>query len=543
MKVLVIDAFAEGEMKFNLQIGVGPRLIATVISESGVECDLVWFRRIHKNPKILRNYDLILVSGFTASNELIESLSKLASIENPSAVKILGGPIAFDPNDYFKESEFDISVVGEGEKAIVELIKSGFDRGLMKDIKGIAFKDGNEVVYTGQRPPLDKKELARIPDTKYVKAYPFYKFARVTVECVRGCSNFNRPKLELADGTICIECGNCETKDLKERLQCPVEIQPGCGYCCVPHIFGPPRSREKEAIKKEIQSLIDVGVSKISLTAPDLLDYKREELVAGEPLTDPFWPEPNYDEIEKLLSSISALEEVNESVFISLDELKPTLLNERILKILAKHLPGSPLVLVCESGSHGQLNELGRPFPVEKNVELTRIARKLGLIPLTFFINWLPNQTQERTNQTLQLMEKLEQAGCKRMLCYRLAALPATAFYGMKIYEDAELNIPILKKAEELNLKSTMQYLGRELDVVVVKENHKFKPKMKGKKRGSKKGRSFDGALGFLENDSGIFSPLFYIVNAEEKLKTNQKVRVIVDKILSPRAVRASPCD
>jgi radical SAM superfamily enzyme YgiQ (UPF0313 family) len=543
MKAVVIDAFIEGEKEFNLQIGVGPRLIATVISESGVECDLVWFRRVYENPEILKDFDLIFVSGFTTSRETIDSICKIASDKNPEGVKILGGPVAFDPNDYFKESEFDISVVGEGEKTIVELINSGFDRELMKSVKGIAFKDDSEVVYTGPRASLDKKELNRIPDTKYVRAYPFYKFARVSVECVRGCSNFNRPRIELADGTKCIECGNCESDDLKKRMHCPVDIQPGCGYCCVPHIFGPPRSRAKETIIKEIQGLIDEGVSKISLCAPDLLDYKREELLNDEPLTDPFWPEPNYGEIEELLSSIAALKGVNESVFISIDELKPSLLNDRILEMIARYLPGSPIVLVCETGSQDQLTELGRPFPVEKNVELTKKARGLGLMPMTFFINWLPNQTPERTNQTLQLMEKLDRAGCVRMLCYRLAALPATAFHGMRIEEEGGMNIPIFKKAEELNLKNSRQYLGRETEVVIVKENHEFKPKKKGKGSGSKKAGSFKCALGFLERDSGIFSPIFCITAAEGKLKTGQKVKVIADKILSPRAVRASSCN
>jgi hypothetical protein len=210
--------------------------------------------------------------------------------------------------------------------------------------------------------------------------------------------------------------------------------------------------------------------------------------------------------------------------------------------MIAKYLPGSPIVFVCESGSQDQLQELGRPFPVEKNVELTKKARELGLIPMTFFINWLPNQTSERTNQTLKFMEKLERAGCVRMLCYRLAALPATAFHGMQIEEDAELNLPILKKAKEINLKNLRQYLGKETEVVVVKGKHEFRPQRKRKGGGSKKAESFECALGFLENDSGIFSPLFCIADTEGKLKPGQKVKVKVEKVLSPRAVRASPC-
>ncbi|MFQ5887815.1 MAG: B12-binding domain-containing radical SAM protein, partial [Candidatus Hydrothermarchaeales archaeon] len=447
MRALVIDAFGEKGREINFQIGVGPRLIATVISESGVECDLAWFRMVQKKPRILKDYDVILVSGFTTSKELIDSLCKIVEDVNPKAVKILGGPIAFDPYDYFLKSDFDIAVVGEGEKTVEELLNSDFDLERLRDIRGIAFKEGNNIIFTSPRQPLEKKELDRIPDAEYVKAYPFYRFVRVSVECVRGCSNFNRPRLELADGTICIECGNCESEDSNKRIYCPEDIPPGCGYCCVPGIFGPSRSRDRAAIVEEIQNLIDVGVTKIALSAPDLLDYKREEMVPNGQLTDPFHPEPNYDEFESLLSSIAALDGVNERVFISIDELKPTLLNNRILEIIAKYLPGSTIVLVCESGSKDQLKELGRPFPVEKNIEMTRKAGELGLVPMSFFINWLPNQTPERTDETLQIMAELEEAGCQRMLCYRLAALPATAFYGMTIDENDRLNTAIFRKA------------------------------------------------------------------------------------------------
>jgi len=43
--------------------------------------------------------------------------------------------------------------------------------------------------------------------------------------------------------------------------------------------------------------------------------------------------------------------------------------DKKILKTIAKYLPGSTVILVCESGSDDQLKEIGRPFPIAKNVE------------------------------------------------------------------------------------------------------------------------------------------------------------------------------
>ncbi len=537
IEALVIDAFAENRRDLNIQIGVGPRLIATVIEETGIMCDLVWFKSVEENPEILKDYDIILVSGFTASREIVSDLLELIHNVNPCAIKIIGGPIVFDPDDYFSHSGFDMAIVGEAEQTIKELIESGFDRAAMKKIKGLAYKTDGKTVFTGYRDPVEKKELERIPDARYLSSYPHHRFSRVSVECVRGCSNFKRPTIELPDGRKCIGCKSCESEDLDERLNCPVGIPPGCGYCCVPAIFGPPRSREMAVIVKEIQGLIDAGATQIALSAPDLLDYKREELIPGDNLTDPFNPPPNYPEIEKLLYEISALKGVNENVFVSLDEIKPTLLDKRILETIARYLPGSTLILVCESGSDEQLKEIGRPFPVKKNVELTKTAEELGLVPLSFFINSLPNQTPDRTSESLVLMDQLEKAGCHRALCYKLAALPATAFHGMGIAEN-KYDKAISERAEELNTRAAKKYIGKNLDVVVIIENHVFEP---GRKKTGEQPtqKPFNCALGFLKQDPGIYSPMFIIMDPDGKIKKGSFVTVIAERVLSPRAVLA----
>lgn len=44
------------EKVLNIQISVGPRLIATVIDEMGIECDPAWFKSVEENPELLRDY-------------------------------------------------------------------------------------------------------------------------------------------------------------------------------------------------------------------------------------------------------------------------------------------------------------------------------------------------------------------------------------------------------------------------------------------------------------------------------------------------------
>ncbi|NIU85555.1 MAG: B12-binding domain-containing radical SAM protein, partial [Candidatus Thorarchaeota archaeon] len=149
------------------------------------------------------------------------------------------------------------------------------------------------------------------PSTRVISNYPLHYAARVYVETVRGCSNYNRARVGLVGG-LCSYCGECTQGSLPDRYYCPIGIPPGCGYCSVPSLFGPPKSREKTEIELEIAQLLDRGVSRIVLSAPCFLDYGRDYLVDPDPLTDPSYPEPNYSEIDDLLSSLYSLEKLKQ---------------------------------------------------------------------------------------------------------------------------------------------------------------------------------------------------------------------------------------
>ena len=109
---------------------------------------------------------------------------------------------------------------------------------------------------------------------------------------------------------------------MTERYYFPQKIPPGCGFCSVPRIFGPSRSRNKTSILREIRGLLKLGVTRIVLGGSDFLDYQKEKLVSPHLLTDPYSPEANYSEIESLLFEISKIRsETREKT--SIENVKP----------------------------------------------------------------------------------------------------------------------------------------------------------------------------------------------------------------------------
>ncbi len=534
MRAVVVDAFSGGkESGLNFHVGVAGRLITTIIRRAGVDSSLYTYMRVFEKPELLSDCDAMLVTAMTLDSEVASELSRLAVKKNPGATRILGGPIAFDPDNFFRTSSYDLAVVGEGESPLKELVRVGFKPSAAKVIEGVALKENGKVSFQPRSQFESYGVLSIVPDPKLIRAYPNFELSRIAVECVRGCSNFFRPRIRLPSGKICVECGNCTAPSLNDRLSCPSGIQPGCGYCPVPGVFGPPRSREKKSIVKEIEGLANEGATRISLTAPDILDYQREKLTAPQPLTDPFSPPANLKELEELLKSLSKIE----GITYSLEEIKPSLLTSDVLEMIAEHLPGSDISIVCESGSKEQLREIGRPFDPEKNVELTKRASELGLKPMAFFIDHLPNQTKERALETAELMSKLGSVGCRRVLCYRLAALPATSFYGMDIpSNDAEGDV-IMEKAEEINATRTGEYLNKPVKIQVAKSRHEFRSKMK--RAGKRKKSGFRCAVGFVYPDVGIYTPIVYIDDPDWEIKEGASIEVVPYAQISSRAVRA----
>ena len=476
MKPLIVDTLASGKgVRHSTRdvIGAGPRTVAGVLESKGFEPDLLTVETFLRT-NLSAVFDSLFISGMTSDLQAIQKVVRRWRRQRKGPV-LIGGPAASEPERVLSRTGGDIAVTGEGEYAILELLEAGLIDGVVPDdlesIRGISYRRGKQIHVNPLRPVSSKRVFDEFPPlTDIITSYRLYKSARVYVEAVRGCSNFHRARIG-GIGERCTYCEQCTESGLTKRYDCPMGIPPGCGYCSVPSLYGPPKSRSSALIIDEVSRLFELGVHRIVLSAPGFLDYQREALVEPMPLTDPRSPEPNYEEIERLLSGLTGLPPVvDEEASIMIENMKASLVTERAAVILGRYLKDTPVSVGFETGSDNHSRLLGRPdTPSETLVSLRRL-KEAGLKPYVYFIHGLPGQDTGTVDATVEMIDKSIEVGADRVILYRFQSLPASTFSqcpsGPPAVQDP-LSKRIYDAAQNANMNRKEDLVGERVKVVV----------------------------------------------------------------------------
>jgi radical SAM superfamily enzyme YgiQ (UPF0313 family) len=384
-------------------------------------------------------------------------------ITRPSGRVIVGGPISSNPLPVLSGLKPDILVIGEGEGTLNELL----DAGLLEEkidcsqVKGTACFVGKKPVVNLSRPPLSATEISGVfvPSTTRIVDYRAYQSARVYVEVLRGCSNFKRTTLPLPDGRECADCSNCESESTEQRLDCPEDIPAGCGFCSVPQTWGPPRSRSPDSIVQEVQDLLDLGVHKVVLEAPDFLDYYR----GIDPLTHPCEPKANIDALSDLLGRLTSLAPVEEGrVRISVENVKACLFTKEVASALSKSMKGISPNIGVETGSDDHLRRIGKCGSKGDVLAAVKTAVEHGMAPFIYLIYGLPGETPETIQESIHFMHVVAEAGAERIILYGFRALPGSAFSGFSEPSPRNpLHAELKQEAAKINRARKKEYLGK----------------------------------------------------------------------------------
>lgn len=148
--------------------GIG--YIAAVLLKKGYDVEIYNQDKFHYPKEHLREYlnenrfDVIgvgVIAGYYQYRKLMEISEAInQSVNRP--FYILGGHGPSPEPDYFlKKTKADVIVIGEGEETIVELMKTIGSNKPLSAVKGIAFRDGNDVVVNERRSLI--KDIESIP--------------------------------------------------------------------------------------------------------------------------------------------------------------------------------------------------------------------------------------------------------------------------------------------------------------------------------------------------------------------------------------------
>lgn len=465
MSVVIIDALSAGSGTRGSSrdtIGCGPRSIAGILEKYDRVCRIRRVEEIIDRPRLLRDYIHCAISGMSMDVPVIKRFIDMWKHFRPNGRILLGGPIATDWQNILQECKPDVLIVGEGEETLAELLERGiFDREVdLAGIDGIAYLRNDTPVYNGSRAFAEEDVLWKKhpPSTVRITDYRAYQASRVYVEVVRGCSNFNRTKMALPDGRECSECGNCESSDSLVRQHCPENIPPGCGFCSVPSVWGPPRSRPKESIVRETRDLVDLGVHRIVLEAPDFLDYSR----GIYPLTTPCIPPANIDAISGLLRELTRIPEIADGqCHVSIENVKACLFTEEVAGTISEILTSVSPNIGIETGSFEHAERIGKCGSPEGVLQAVRTAAKYDMRPYVYFIYGLPGENEETVRESEHMMRGLSEAGAERIILYGFRALPGSAFEDFTSASERDpLGRRLGRVAKNINRQKKDKYVG-----------------------------------------------------------------------------------
>ncbi len=463
--ILIIDALSAGSGKRRSSrdsIGCGPRSIAGIFERADLRCRIHRIESLLESPSSVRKFDHVAISAMTMDYPAVKQMLAIWRKSKSRSRILLGGPIASSPEKVLRSLKPDVLVIGEGEETLDELLSQDYltEHISLSDIKGIGFIHDNKPLVTNPRPLLTPSVLwsKYPPSTTRIVDYSVYEASKVYVETVRGCSNYQRTSLPLNDGRECSNCGNCDSKNLQDRLECPEDIPPGCGFCSVPSIWGPPRSRPIESILSEIIDLIDLGVHRIVLEAPDFLDFMR----GPSPMTDPCAPNANLDAISTLLNQILELPAVQKgTAHLSIENMKACLFTEEVAQALASVLKSTSPNIGLETGSESHSKAIGKCGSPSDVVRAVRLAKSYGMTPFVYFIYGLPGETESTVEESIKTMKMVADAGAERIILYGFRPLPSSAFADFSAPDSKyPLGERMRMEAVRINRERKVDYIG-----------------------------------------------------------------------------------
>ncbi|MDP2939855.1 MAG: radical SAM protein [Candidatus Omnitrophota bacterium] len=169
----VNDAFPAGEIFQEPALGLGYiKSYFDMYSHLKDKINITILKKDIWQTLVIEKPDVIGISSVTQDYTNAIKYAKKIKQAGSKALIIIGGIHISNLPESFNDV-FDIGVTDEGEQTFKELIESiyefGFDKERLRTIKGLLYKEGEELVMTGRRALIDDLDSIPPPYRKYLK--------------------------------------------------------------------------------------------------------------------------------------------------------------------------------------------------------------------------------------------------------------------------------------------------------------------------------------------------------------------------------------
>ena len=187
-KVLLVSPLSSSKYG-GLRVPAGIGYIAQALYDNSIEYDYIDMRlgytwRHLRRKALAFRPDLIgfsmITVGYKTAYKTISDLKRLL----PGSKIVVGGHhVTILKEKVLDEChDIDLGVVADGERAIVELCKNELS---YEDIKGFIFRKDQQIVFTGERPPIEDLDEYAFPRYKNFNMKDYSK--QIPIHSSRGC--------------------------------------------------------------------------------------------------------------------------------------------------------------------------------------------------------------------------------------------------------------------------------------------------------------------------------------------------------------------
>ena len=226
-----------------------------------------------------------------------------------------------------------------------------------------------------------------------------------------------------------------------------------CTYCVVPYTRGRERSRKREDILKEVDSLIEDGFQEITLLGQNVNAY-------GKDLYDDY-------NLGDLLEEI-ALKNIPRIRFMT---SHPWDFTDKMIEVIGKYDNIMPSVhLPVQSGSSRILKLMGRRYTRESYLELFHKIKKMvpGVSISTDIIVGFPGETEEDFLETMSLAEECQFDNAFTFIFSKREGTPACRLEDSVSLEEKEERLQRLNTlVNTIFLEKNQKLVGTTLKVMV----------------------------------------------------------------------------
>lgn len=141
------------------------RYLKAFTEDMNYECKIREFSINDRDERILEEVikekaDVVAFSTYIWNIEVVKRLSNLIKLIDENIKIVYGGPeVSYDSLNILKELSGDYVIQGEGEKTYREFVEYLLGERSITDIRGLYFKENDEVISNGNRPLMNMDEI------------------------------------------------------------------------------------------------------------------------------------------------------------------------------------------------------------------------------------------------------------------------------------------------------------------------------------------------------------------------------------------------